>query len=164
MQNLHHLFTHYTLCFRCLPRQRTLRNSSESSKIHSIHPQTLRIMRILHKNSSTSISLFSEPSTENSRKLERINQILRNSPTAPTNYAKFTESTPMDSNQGVNPENSRKIQRTTQILCQSHNTSANHVKFATFAHNRQDKLHISYTFCTYFTTCISHVCTHLAPL
>ena len=27
------------LCFRCLPRQRTLRNSSESSKIRSIHPQ-----------------------------------------------------------------------------------------------------------------------------
>ena len=39
-----------------------------------------------------------------------------------------------------------------------------YAKFATFANNRQDKLCTSYTYCTYFTTCISHVCTHLAPL
>ena len=121
-------------------------------------------MGILHKNSSTSSSLFSEPSTENSRKLEQINQISRSSPTAPVNYAKFAESAPMTNNLGVNPENPRKIQRKMQILHQSHNTLANHAKFATLANNRQDKLHISYTFCTYFTTCISHVCTHLAPL
>ena len=52
MQNSHHLFIHYTLCFRCLPRQRTLRNSSESSEIHSICPQIRRITRNSHKNSS----------------------------------------------------------------------------------------------------------------
>ena len=31
----------FTLCFRCLPRQRTLGNSSKSSKIRSIRPQIL---------------------------------------------------------------------------------------------------------------------------
>ena len=86
----------------------------------------------------------------------RINQILRNLPTAPANYVKFTESIPMASNLEVIPVNSRKIQRTTQIPRCSHNTSANHAKFATFANNRQDKLRTSYTYCTYFTAYILH--------
>ena len=42
-QNSHHLFTYYTLCFRCLPQQRTPGNPSESSEIHSIRPQIPRI-------------------------------------------------------------------------------------------------------------------------
>ena len=93
------------------------------------------------------------------RKLQRINQISRSSPTAP---AKFTESTTnCSSNLGVNPVNSRKIQRTTQILRHSHNTSANHAKFATFANNRQDELCTSYTYCTYFTAYISRILAHL---
>ena len=35
-------------CFRGLPRQRTLRNSSELCKFHAIRPQLLRITRNLH--------------------------------------------------------------------------------------------------------------------
>ena len=62
----------------------------------------------IHPQSS---SLFSEPSTENSRKLERINQILRSLLTAPANYAKFADSTPI-SNLEVNPVHSRKTQQT----------------------------------------------------
>ena len=70
---------------------------------------------------------------------------------------KFAESTPMTNDLGVNPENSRKIQQTMQILCQSHNTSVNHTKFVTFANDRQDKLHISYTFLTHFAHILLHV-------
>ena len=46
--NSHHLFTHYILCFRCLPWQRMLRNSSESSRIRSICPHHSRMMQNLH--------------------------------------------------------------------------------------------------------------------
>ena len=38
-----------TLCFRHLPRQRTLRNSSKLRKFHAIHPHSPRIMRNLHQ-------------------------------------------------------------------------------------------------------------------
>ena len=71
------------------------------------------------------VSLLSDfwPSAENSRKLERINQISHSLPTAPTNYVKFTESAPMASNLEVNPVNPRKIQQTMQIPHHSHNTS-----------------------------------------
>ena len=47
-QNSCHLLTHYTLCFRYLPRQRTLRNSSELRKFCAIHPHSLQIMRNSH--------------------------------------------------------------------------------------------------------------------
>ena len=39
-QNSHHLLTFYTLCFRHLPQQRTLRNSSELHKFHAPHPHS----------------------------------------------------------------------------------------------------------------------------
>ena len=38
----------FTLCFRYLPRQRTLRNSSELCKFHAVHPHTPRITRNSH--------------------------------------------------------------------------------------------------------------------
>ena len=38
----------FILCFRGLPRQRTLRNSSELRKFHAVRPQSLRITRNLH--------------------------------------------------------------------------------------------------------------------
>ena len=38
----------FILCFRGLPQQRTLRNSSELCKFRAIHPQLLRITRNLH--------------------------------------------------------------------------------------------------------------------
>ena len=112
-------------------------------------------MQNLHKNSSTFRSLLSDlcPSTENPRKLERINQILRSSPTAPMNYTKFAESAPMTSYLGVNPENSRNIQQTMQVLRLSHNASANHTKFAIFANKTQDK----FPFLTHFAHVLLHI-------
>ena len=38
----------FILCFRGLPQQRTLRNSSELHKFHAIRPQSLRITRNSH--------------------------------------------------------------------------------------------------------------------
>ena len=38
----------FILCFRGLPRQRTLRNSSELCKFHAVRPQSLRITRNSH--------------------------------------------------------------------------------------------------------------------
>ena len=38
----------FTLCFRYLPRQRTLRNSSELRKFRAIRPHSPRIMRNSH--------------------------------------------------------------------------------------------------------------------
>ena len=38
----------FTLCFRYLPRQRTLRNSSESCKFRTVHPHSPRITQNLH--------------------------------------------------------------------------------------------------------------------
>ena len=38
----------FILCFRGLPRQRTLRNSSELRKFHAIHPQSPRITQNSH--------------------------------------------------------------------------------------------------------------------
>ena len=47
-QNLHHLLTHYILCFRYLPRQKTLTNSSELRKFRTIRPHSPRITRNSH--------------------------------------------------------------------------------------------------------------------
>ena len=41
-------FAHFTLCFRHLPRQRTLQNSSESRKFRTIHPHSPRTTRNSH--------------------------------------------------------------------------------------------------------------------
>ena len=140
-QNSHHLFTHYILCFRCLTIGRELSEiPANQVKFTPFVHKSCKLREIRTKIHPQPSSLFSEPSTENSRKLKRINQILRSSPTAPVNYVKFAESAPMTSYLGVNPENSRNIQRTTQVLRLSHNASANHAKFATFANKTQDKL------------------------
>ena len=42
------LLTYSILCFRHLPQQRTLRNSSEVHKFHAIHPHSPRITRNSH--------------------------------------------------------------------------------------------------------------------
>ena len=39
----------FILCFRHLPRQRTLRNSSELHRFHAVHPNSPRIMQNSHK-------------------------------------------------------------------------------------------------------------------
>ena len=153
MQNLHHLFTHYILCFRCLTIGRELSEiPANQAKFAPFTHKFCELCKIRTKIHPQSSSLFSEPSTENSRKLERINQISRSSPTAPANYMKFTESAPI-SNLEVNLVHSRKTQQTMQVLRLPHNTSANHTKFATFANNRQDKL----PFLTHFAHVLLHI-------
>ena len=47
-QNLHILLTYSILCFRHLPRQRTLENSSELRRFRTILPHSPRITRIPH--------------------------------------------------------------------------------------------------------------------
>ena len=47
-RNSHILLTYSTLCFRHLPRQRTLQNSSELRKFHAIRPHSPRITRNSH--------------------------------------------------------------------------------------------------------------------
>ena len=47
-QNSHILLTYFTLCFRHLPRQRTLQNSIELCKFHAVRPHSLRITRNSH--------------------------------------------------------------------------------------------------------------------
>ena len=67
----------FILCFRGLPRQRTLRNSSELRKFHAIRPQSPRIMRNSHP-----FAMFQTPApAENSQEFQRIMQIPRSSPT-----------------------------------------------------------------------------------
>ena len=46
--NLHILLTYSTLCFRHLPQQRMLRNSSELRKFCAVHPHSPRITRNSH--------------------------------------------------------------------------------------------------------------------
>ena len=41
-------FAHFTLCFRHLPQQRTLQNSSELRKFRAIRPHSPQITRNLH--------------------------------------------------------------------------------------------------------------------
>ena len=47
-RNSHILLTYSTLCFRHLPQQRTLRNSSELHKFRTIRPHSPRITRNSH--------------------------------------------------------------------------------------------------------------------
>ena len=47
-QNSHILLTYSILCFRHLPRQKTLQNSSELRKFRSIHPHSPRMTRNSH--------------------------------------------------------------------------------------------------------------------
>ena len=70
----------FILCFRGLPRQRTLRNSSELCRFRAVHPQSPRITR----NSYLLLTylMFQTPAlAENSQEFQRIMQIPRSSPT-----------------------------------------------------------------------------------
>ena len=73
-------FAHFTLCFRHLPRQRTLQNSSELRKFRAVHPHSQRITRNSHilLTYSTPIS-----GTCNGRECSEI----------PANYANSTQFT-----------------------------------------------------------------------
>ena len=58
MQNSHILLTYSILCFRHLPRQRTLQNSSELCKFHAVRPHSPRITRNSHILLTYSILCF----------------------------------------------------------------------------------------------------------
>ena len=47
-REIHQICLHYILCFRGLPKQRTLSNSSELRKFRAICPHSLQITRNLH--------------------------------------------------------------------------------------------------------------------
>ena len=82
--------TSYALCFRHLPRQRTLRNSSELRKFHAIHPHSPRILQNSHYSINLLCIMFQAPSpAENPAEFQQITQIPCNSPTQSTNHAKF---------------------------------------------------------------------------
>ena len=70
----------FILCFRGLPRQRTLRNSSELHKFHAIRPHSPRIPQNLHLL-LTYLMLQTPAPAENSQEFQRIMQIPRSSPT-----------------------------------------------------------------------------------
>ena len=64
-------FAHFTLCFRHLPRQRTLQNSSELRKFHAIRPHSLRIPRNPHILLNLFYIMFQAPaSTENTQEFQ----------------------------------------------------------------------------------------------
>ena len=80
----------FILCFRGLPRQRTLRNSSELCKFRAICPQSPRIPRNLHL--LLTYLMFQTPApAENSQEFQRIMQIPHGSLTYSANHAKFTK-------------------------------------------------------------------------
>ena len=82
--NLQTKFFNYVLYFDKI--------SSELSKICSIHPHTPRMTQNLHQLlTHLYYIMFQAPAlAENSQEFQRITQIPHNSPTASTNYAKFT--------------------------------------------------------------------------
>ena len=54
--------TYYTLCFRHLPRQRTLQNSSELRKFCATRPHSLRILQNSHYSINLLCIMFQAPS------------------------------------------------------------------------------------------------------
>ena len=101
MQNLHHLFTHYILCFRCLTIGRELSkipaNQAEFAQFtHRTH-KLCKLHTFCTKTHPHLVHYFqtSDHRQRTTRKLERINQISCSSPTSPVNYMKFTESAPI---------------------------------------------------------------------
>ena len=74
----------FTLCFRYLPRQRTVRNSSELCKIHAIRQQHLRITRNSHHLLTHYIVCFRclprQRTLRNSSELHRFHTVRPHSP------------------------------------------------------------------------------------
>ena len=93
----------FILCFRGLPQQRTLGNSSELRKFHAIRPHSPQITQIPRNSPTQSTNyakfapfvnvldiMFQAPApAENPQEFQQITQIPRSSPTQSTNYAKF---------------------------------------------------------------------------
>ena len=77
----------FVLCFRHLPRQRTLWNSSELHKFHANSPT--KSAKFAHFVNLFYIMFQAPAPAENSQEFQQIMQIPHNSPTQSTNYAKF---------------------------------------------------------------------------
>ena len=77
-------FTHFTLCFRHLPRQRTLQNSSESRKFRAIRPHSPRTTRNSHILLTYSTLCFrhlpQQRTLRNSSELRKFHAIRPHSP------------------------------------------------------------------------------------
>ena len=79
----------FILCFRHLPWQRTLRNSSELCRFRAVHPHSPRTTRN-SPNLLTLYIVFQRPApAENPQQFQRITQIPRNSPTQSAIHVKF---------------------------------------------------------------------------
>ena len=77
----------FILCFRGLPRQRTLRNSSELRKFREICPHSPRNSHLL-----LTYLMFQTPApAENSQEFQQIMQIPHSLPTYSVNHAKFAK-------------------------------------------------------------------------
>ena len=124
----------FILCFRGLPRQRTLRNSSELRRFRAVRPHSPRTMRNSPNLLTYSTLCFRPAPAENAQEFQRITQIPCNSPTKSANYVKFAPfvniSYVSDTCPGREPS---EFQRIMQIPRSSPTQSANHVKFAPFA-------------------------------
>ena len=83
-QNSHILLTYFTLCFRHLPQQRTLQNSSELRKFRAVRPHSPRITRNSHILLSYSTLCFrhlpQQRTLSNSSELRKFHAIRPHSP------------------------------------------------------------------------------------
>ena len=104
MRNPHHSFTHYTLCFRCLPWQRTLDNSSESGKIRSICPKIPPLREFCTKIHPHLVHYFQNHRQRTPGNWSESTGFRAVHPQLPR-ITLFAESAPMTNNLGVNPEN-----------------------------------------------------------
>ena len=77
-------FAHFTLCFRHLPRQRTLQNSSELRKFHAVRPHSPRIPQNSHILLTYSTLCFrhqpQQRTLRNSSELRKFRTIRSHSP------------------------------------------------------------------------------------
>ena len=77
-------FAHFTLCFRYLPRQRTLQNSSELRKFRAVRPHSPRITRNSHILLTYSTLCFrhlpQQRTLRNSSELRKFHAICPHSP------------------------------------------------------------------------------------
>ena len=147
-QNLHHLFTHYILCFRCLTIGRELSKSPVNQAEFAQFTHRLCKLRKLHAFCTKihpHLVHYFQTSDHRQRTLKNWSESTRFHAVCPQllrimqNLLNPHPSAPMTSKLGVNPGNSRNVQRTMQVLRLSHNAPANNMKFATFANKTQDK-------------------------
>ena len=79
----------FILCFRGLPRQCTLRNSSKLRRFCAVRPHSPQTTQN-SPNLLTYSTLFQAPApAENSQEFQQITQIPHNSPTQSANHARF---------------------------------------------------------------------------